>query len=78
MMKMENKEYIWVCPNCGSREIEIRAWVQMNAKTLDSPYPMWVEAQGNPEDYWCPECEDHYEAISLAEYEKQKTEEDES
>lgn len=49
------KDPLWVCPDCGSDEIEAFAWVRLNGERVVN----WDENSG----YWCPACERHYREI---------------
>ena len=42
----------WVCPECGSDEIQAPAWVDLHTG-LDTG------DEGPTSDYWCCNCEDH-------------------
>ncbi len=45
----------WVCPGCGSDEVEGLAWVRLNDEQITS----YDECSS----YWCPKCEDHFKGI---------------
>ena len=45
----------WVCPSCGSGEVEGLGWVDLNTGALVS----WDECS----EYWCPRCEDHFKRV---------------
>ena len=49
------KDPAWVCPVCGSEDLEGLAWVRLNGERVVS----WDENSG----YWCPACERHYKGI---------------
>lgn len=44
---------VYVCPDCGCRDIQMTAWVYVNTG---------VQTQDEPpdDDYYCPVCEDHF------------------
>ena len=46
----ESSEFDWVCPDCGSDEVEMTAWVHVNSNEI-------CEGEGPGEQYWCPRCE---------------------
>jgi len=52
MCAPENSEFDWVCPECGSDECEMTAWVHVNSNEV-------CDGEGPGEQYWCPQCEDH-------------------
>ena len=41
---------IWVCSSCGSREIEVLAWTNINTKEFSE----WLNE--TDEDCYCPDC----------------------
>jgi hypothetical protein len=45
---------LWVCSNCGSKNIEIKKWVNPNTNE--------VGTDCEDEYCWCPDCEGHHEA----------------
>jgi hypothetical protein len=45
----------WVCPACGSDEVEGLAWITLNTEEIVS----WVESS----EHWCPECEEHFKHV---------------
>ena len=52
-----------VCSECGSTNVETKAWVDANTdEVLDSC------SDGDIEDNWCRDCEKHVELISYKEY----------
>ncbi len=59
----ETYEPRWVCPACGSDNIQGLAWVRLNGEGVES----WIEG----EDYWCPHCEDSYRGICQVDPEEQ-------
>ena len=52
MLSSENHDFDWVCPECGSDECEMTAWVRVNSNEI-------CDGEGPGEQYWCPRCEDH-------------------
>ncbi len=52
MCAAQNSEFDWVCPECGSDECEMTAWVHVNSNEI-------CDGEGPGEQYWCPRCEDH-------------------
>jgi hypothetical protein len=52
LASVENREFDWVCPECGSDECEMTAWVHVNSNEI-------CDGEGPGERYWCPTCEDH-------------------
>lgn len=53
------------CPECGSVECEITAWVKANGEVVVST---WNE--GPNDEAWCPSCEKHFSYKSLLEVEE--------
>lgn len=45
----------WACSNCGSHNIQQRAWVNINTGELVD----YVESS-DAEDYYCPDCGGHH------------------
>lgn len=45
---------IWLCPNCGSPEVEATAWVLVN----DMERIVAAPGQGQRAAYWCRNCEE--------------------
>lgn len=48
----ESSDFDWVCPECGSDDCEMSAWVRVNSNEV-------CDGEGPGEQYWCPRCEDH-------------------
>ncbi len=44
---------IYYCPECGSENIDIRTWVNLNSDEI-----LW-DGPCDDEDYWCNGCEQH-------------------
>jgi hypothetical protein len=42
------------CANCGSSNLQVKAWVDAN----NGLYISDVDSN-DPEDTWCPDCEEH-------------------
>lgn len=42
---------VWVCPDCGSQDVQQMMWVALNTDEIDD--------DGSSSDYWCPACEGH-------------------
>ena len=57
---------IYVCDACGSKQIEIQAWVDAN----NSEYLSDVD-DDDVDKNWCAGCEEHFRFCSLSDY-KQK------
>lgn len=54
MKKVVKNESTLVCSKCGSENVETKAWVDVNDDTvLDGA------SEGNIEDNWCRDCEEH-------------------
>lgn len=52
----------YVCPECGSKDIEYDMWVQVNTGKIMS--------DGPEESYWCPNCGTHFkEVVEKQDYE---------
>lgn len=54
-----------VCANCGSQDIQIKAWVKCNGSQYVS------EAYVDSSDTWCPHCEDHTDTMEENEYKQE-------
>lgn len=54
---------ILVCEECGSSNVQMRAWV--NANTLD-----YTSDSGDTDrdNYWCEDCEEHNYLCSRSDY----------
>lgn len=47
---------MYVCQKCGSDKVQVKEWVEVNSGQNMGA----VDGSGNePEDNWCPECDDH-------------------
>lgn len=57
------KDGILVCANCGSVDIQNKAWVDPNTGESVS------DADFDTDDNWCEECSEHHRFCSLSEYE---------
>ena len=49
----------WKCPECGSTEIDAKAWVKLNKLENKTIKTEEVETIEN-EDYWCNGCQTHF------------------
>ena len=45
----------WVCPECGNDQLQHLDWVMTNTGE--------VIGDNENTEYWCPNCEDHYERV---------------
>jgi DNA-directed RNA polymerase subunit RPC12/RpoP len=45
---------IYVCSECGSSNIEMKAWVNPNTNEI------FDTISTDQEDCWCNDCEEHY------------------
>ena len=56
--KIEAREGMYVCPECGCADIEGTAWIYLNTGG---------ETGGDPptDDYWCPACMEHYGRVAI-------------
>lgn len=54
-LSKNKKEPTWVCPNCGSPNIEEQHWVTVNTRKLTTPIDS---------EYWCPDCEQHTKKLT--------------
>lgn len=55
------KDTIWVCADCGSRDVDCKTWIGVNTR----------EIKGDLEDattYYCCECEIEVDIIDLDDY----------
>lgn len=53
---MENIGGKYKCEECGSTDVEQRAWVKLN-EPVTSETVGWTMQDLN--DYWCVECQEH-------------------
>lgn len=60
--KEEDESQINVCECCGSRDIQIRAWVDGNTNEHIS------DIDDSDDDFWCDSCEEAHYFVSLKEY----------
>lgn len=51
---MGKPPHIWVCPDCGTPNVQVAKWVDPNT---DEP----IDDHG--EEPWCPNCESHLKFI---------------
>ena len=63
--KEEDESQINVCECCGSRDIQIRAWVDGNTNEHIS------DIDDSSDDFWCDSCEEAHYFVSLKEYKEQ-------
>lgn len=59
---MENNEIklpIWICENCGSKEVQQLAWVDLNTT---NPNIDFFETN-DVKDFWCKICSEHEHLI---------------
>lgn len=51
---------IYRCPACGGTDVEGTTWIHLNSGK---------DTGGEPpsDDYWCPDCEDHYGRVECVE-----------
>lgn len=49
----------WICPECESTDIDVRAWVKLNKLENKTIKTEEVETIEN-EEYWCCGCETHF------------------
>jgi len=61
-MAMKEKKYseLLVCEDCGSKDVEVKAWININTNEYCSDVPDC--------DYWCPQCRNHANVTSYEEY----------
>ena len=50
---------IWVCEECGSKDVQQQAWVELNAVMPDIEF----FETNDREDFWCKKCGDHTNII---------------
>lgn len=60
----EDETTVYVCECCGSRNIQVRAWVDGNTNEYLS------EITDDDDDFWCDACEEHHGFLTLEEYKK--------
>ncbi len=53
-----------VCEDCGSKEIEILAWVDANTNEYKS------DGTDYHNDRWCQKCDGHVKFVTEAEFEE--------
>lgn len=63
MSENQENNNIVVCEECGSDQIEEKAWVKVNGKKYVSDFCF------DSEDMWCPVCEEHTNHVTKLEYE---------
>lgn len=56
--------HTFVCKKCGSEEIRIKAWVDINT------YEFFDTIEDDKKSTYCPICKDYREAITELEYMK--------
>ena len=49
---------MWICPRCGSDNVQVKEWRNINTGELDSFNPF------EDEDCWCDDCETHKALIT--------------
>lgn len=58
---MSKRKY--VCSECGSRNVEINVWVNVNKPKVDDDIPTLL-SQALQEESFCNECQCHTDIIS--------------
>lgn len=58
-MSNEIKLPIWVCENCGSSNVQQKAWVDLNSTNPSIDFYENIEK----EDCWCKNCLEHTNLI---------------
>ena len=58
----EDESQINVCECCGSRDIQVRAWVDGNTNEYIS------DIDDSDDDFWCDSCEEAHYFVSMKEY----------
>jgi hypothetical protein len=61
-----DKSDILVCKNCGSRDVETRAWVKVNENDRCNECAGLEDSENN----WCCDCEEHILLMPLTEWEE--------
>ena len=51
---MNTKQMEWVCCECGSNNVQSKAWVSLNNQNKID----FIAAQDS-DDYWCENCAEH-------------------
>jgi hypothetical protein len=57
IFNVDKKKSLWLCPHCGSDNVETKMWVNPNTNTIGD-----CDA-GEDGDGWCNDCEQHGELI---------------
>lgn len=65
---MSNLKY--VCGHCGSSNIQVKAWVNLNNPQIETLDYLADDYQ----DYWCSSCETHPFIVTKEDYKKIKKE----
>lgn len=58
-MNNEIKLPIWVCLECGSKDVQQQAWVDLNTTNPNIDFFETNDIQ----DFWCKKCEAHTNII---------------
>jgi len=56
--KIEAREGMYACPECGCADIEGTAWIHLNTGGVTGDEPP-------NDDYWCPACMEHYGRVAI-------------
>lgn len=59
-----NEKQIWVCAECGSRNVSVIAWVDANTYEYTSEACL-----DDIDSIWCDDCDEHVRLILEKEYE---------
>lgn len=59
------KKNLLVCSCCGSLRIQVKAWVDANTLEYHD-----ATSDGEDDDNWCEDCEDHQSFVSKNKFEK--------
>jgi len=62
-MGKKQKLYQFYCPHCGSINVQEKAWVDLNSTTGSN-----VDSGGDLKEYYCLDCEKHFDNIEAKEF----------
>jgi len=62
-----NDKIIWVCAECGSENVHVKQWVELNYKDI-----IYWELDLDKSDTYCNTCEEHTGIVEKSEYEAEE------
>lgn len=68
MWRTREHRLMYVCKECGGKNVQHVAWVSTNTHEVRDDYGTWCHGDNS----WCEDCEEHTQLVEL-ETEKRRT-----